>query len=439
MTCCAPTLPQPSLHSLHCTRPSRRDDETSSCNELAVTFRVTFASVAVALALVCASSVGARTARPTVAPLSTQLTRALVSKYVPLSHTGAIAVDLESGSVVYAHLSTTPFIPASNEKLPVAWAALVRLGPAYRFHTELYGVGTRQGATWQGDLVLKGFGDPTLTSVDLADIAGQVARAGIREVGGRVRGDESYYDRVRDAPGWKRGFVPIESPPLSALVVDRALGWPALSPPLLAAKALTAALIKAGVQVEGRPGLGIAPAAGVPLAEDRSQTLANVVRYMNHESDNFTAEMVLKQIGAVSGGSGSTAAGARAVITALAETGVPTAGLVIADGSGLSSLDRLTPAAIVGILHAAWLTQTLRKPLVRSLAVASMSGTMRRRLPQLKGVVRAKTGTTDLATALSGLIGNRYAFSVLENGSPVAYWAARIAQDRFVTLLANAG
>ena len=44
-----------------------------------------------------------------------------------------------------------------------------------------------------------------------------------------------------------------------------------------------------------------------------------------------------------------------------------------------------------------------------------------------------------IATALSGLIGNRYAFAVLENGSPVAYWAARIAQDRFVTLLAKEG
>ncbi len=390
-----------------------------------------------AVALVFAGSVSAR---PAVAPaLSTRLTRALASKYTPLSHTGAIAVDLENGNVVYAHLSSTPFTPASNEKLPVAWAALVRLGPAYRFHTELYGVGTRQGATWDGDLVLKGFGDPTMTSADLDDIAGQVARAGIREISGRVRGDESYYDRIRDAPGWKQGFVPIESPPLSALIVDRALGWPALSPPLLAAKALTGALTKAGVQVEGRPGLGVAPAAAVPLAEDRSETLANIVRYMNHESDNFTAEMLLKQLGAVSGAAGSTAAGARAVLAALAETGVPTAGLVIADGSGLSSLDRLTPASIVGVLHAAWLSQTLRQPFVRSLAVASVSGTMRHRLPELKGLVRAKTGTTDVATALSGLIGNRYAFAVLENGSPVASWAARIAQDRFVTLLAKEG
>ncbi len=399
------------------------------------------ALAAVAVVLVCAGSVGAQhTVSRIGAPgLTARLTRALAGKDVPLSQTGAIAIDLESGSVVYAHLSTTPFVPASNEKLPVAWAALVRLGPAYRFHTGLYGVGRREGATWQGDLVLKGYGDPTLTSADLDNLAGQVRRAGIAAVTGRVRGDESYYDRIRTAPGWKRGFVPVESPPLSSLVVDRALDWPALSPPLLAAKALTQALTKAGVQVAGPPGLGIAPSAAVPLAEDRSAMLTNIVRHMDHDSDNFTAEMLLKQLGAVDSGHGSTASGSRAVLDALAETGVPTADLVIADGSGLSSLDRLTPASIVGILHAAWLSQTLRQPFVRSLAVASVSGTMRHRLPQLRGLVRAKTGTTDIATALSGLVGNRYAFAVIENGTPVAYWAARIAQDRFVTLLAGTG
>ena len=57
--------------------------------------------------------------------------------------------------------------PASNEKLPVSWAALTTLGPGYRFHTEVYGVGTRPGPTWDGNLVLKGFGDPTLATADL--------------------------------------------------------------------------------------------------------------------------------------------------------------------------------------------------------------------------------------------------------------------------------
>lgn len=390
----------------------------------------------VALAL---SSTAAPRARPAAAPsLTARLTQALVSPGLSLGRTGAVAVDLQTGTVVYAHRGTTPVVPASNEKLPVAWTALLRLGPAYRFHTELYGVGTRLGSTWDGDLVLKGFGDPTLKLADLDRIAAAVRTSGVEHVTGRVRGDESYYDRERGAPGWKLGFVGVETPPLSALVVDRAQGWPALSPPLLAAKALTAALARAGVRVDGRPGLGEAPATAEPLATDTSKPLGQIVHFMNHTSDNFTAEMLLKQLGAALGSGGTTAAGASFVVETLRQAGIPTAGVRIVDGSGLSELDRLTPASIVGVLRAAWLSEELQVPFVRSLPVAGENGTMRHRLPSLRGLVRAKTGTTDLAASLSGYVGARYAFAVLENGHPVAYWSARGVQDRFVTLLAGA-
>jgi D-alanyl-D-alanine carboxypeptidase/D-alanyl-D-alanine-endopeptidase (penicillin-binding protein 4) len=368
--------------------------------------------------------------------LSKRLGRALAGPSLSLGRTGAVVVDLETGTVLFAHNDAKPVVPASNEKLPVAWAALVRLGPAYRFHTELYGVGVRSGSTWEGDLVLKGFGDPTLSAADLAGLSRRVAALGIARVTGRVRGDESYYDRERGVASWKRGFLGFESPPLSALVVDRANGWPALSPPLLAAKALTAALVAAGVQVDGRPGLGRAGASAVPLVSDRSVTLARILRFMGHESDNFTAEMLLKQLGAVAGTGGTTAAGASIVRSVLAETGIPLAGVRIADGSGLSPADRLTPAALVAILRAAWGTPELRDTFVTSLAVAGASGTMRDRLPALRGIVRAKTGTTNLACSLSGFVGDRFAFSIVENGTPVSYWTARQAQDRFVTLLA---
>jgi serine-type D-Ala-D-Ala carboxypeptidase/endopeptidase (penicillin-binding protein 4) len=396
-------------------------------------------SAIVVVVLVLAGLARSVHAQPVTAPgLDARLARALASRDLSLGRTGAVAYDLQAGEVVFAHNDTVPIIPASNEKLPVAWAALIRLGAAYRFHTAVYGVGSQIGPTWSGDLVLKGFGDPTLTSADLAAMARRIRAAGISRVSGRVRGDESFYDRQRGVPGWKYGFAGIESPPLSALVVDRGLGWPALSPPLLAAKAFTAELALAGVTVAGRPGLGRAPATALPLAADTSQTLARIVRFMNHESDNFTAEMLLKQLGAITGAVGTTAGGAHTVMRALAEEGIPTAGVRIADGSGLSGLDRLTPAVIVGILRSAWMDPALNGPFVRSLAVAGMSGTMRNRLPALRGRVRAKTGTTDLACSLSGFVGDRYAFVVIENGSPVAYWRARQVQDRFVTLLASA-
>jgi D-alanyl-D-alanine carboxypeptidase len=54
-----------------------------------------------------------------------------------------------------------------------------------------------------------------------------------------------------------------------------------------------------------------------------------------------------------------------------------------------------------------------------------------------RGVVRAKTGTTNNSSALSGFVGSRYVFSVLENGRPVRTVNAERSQDRFAQVLAR--
>jgi len=386
------------------------------------------------VSIACVAVNAATAAAP--AAIEPKLTKALAAPSLSLRRTSALAVDVSTGSIVFAHNASLPVAPASNEKIPVSWAALTRLGAGYRFHTEVYGVGTRAGAAWDGDLVLKGYGDPTLSTADLDRLAATIRGRGIRSVSGRVLGDESFYDRKRGVPGWKSYFVGGETPPLSALVVDRARGWPALSPPLLAARSLRDALVRRGVSVEGRPGLGVAPAEAASLATDVSDPLALIVRRMNHESDNFYAEMLLKQLLAATGKVGTSAGGGRLVVTTMREAGIPVDGVRIADGSGLSSLDRLTAEALVGVLRAGATDPAIRTAFVGSLAVAGVSGTLSGRLPTLRGQVKGKTGTTDLACTLSGLIRSTVAFAVLENGSPVPSWAARAAQDRFVTILA---
>ena len=382
----------------------------------------------------CAAAVSA-----TAAGIESQLGQALASPSLSLGRTAALAVDLDTGAVVYSHNQAMPVLPASNQKIPISWAALTRLGPGYRFHTEVYGAGVRSGSRWEGDLILKGFGDPTLVTADLDRLAATIRGRGIRSVTGRIIGDESFYDAKRGAPGWKQYFLGGETPPLSALVVDRASGWPALSPPLLAARAFRDALSRRGVTVEGRPGLGSAPATAVPLASDTSESLAVVIRRMNHESDNFLAEMLLKQVAAATGQVGTSAGGGKLVVASMRDAGLPVAGVRIVDGSGLSSLDRLTAEALVGVIRAGATDPVVRGAFLGSLAVAGVSGTLRDRLPALRGKVRGKTGTTNLACTLSGLVGTSVVFAVLENGSPVSSWAARAAQDRFVTILAGTG
>lgn len=393
---------------------------------------------AVSLALAGLACVGATPIQASSGEdISGRLAASLRSPHVSPARTSALAVDVRTGAVLYEQNATTPVVPASNEKLPVAWAALMRLGPGYRFTTDLLGTGGRVGDVWEGSLYLRGSGDPTLTSADLGRLAAAVRATGIRRVTGRILGDESAFDQRRGADGWKPSFLGVESPPLSALVVDRARGWPGHSPPVLAARALRDALARRGVQVDGAAWFAATPRGAVLLARDRSVRMATIARLMNRDSDNFTAELVLKHLGTLGGGLGTSGRGARVVLEELAAARIPTEGVRIVDGSGLSSLDRLTAESLVGVIRAGLANPRIRTAFVDSLAIAGRKGTLETRLVDLAAPLRGKTGTTSLSCSLSGVVADTVAFAVLQNGSPVAFWPARAAQDRFVKALAR--
>ncbi len=154
--------------------------------------------------------------------LQRRLARALHVPHVAPARSAAVAFDLASGTVLFEQNPGRPLAPASNEKLPLTYAALMQLGPTYRIETDVLGEGQQDGTQWTGTLVLKGGGDPTLSRADLRLLAAQVKALGIRTVTGGVSGDESAYDARRVVAGWKPSFFIEESPPLSALVVDRA-------------------------------------------------------------------------------------------------------------------------------------------------------------------------------------------------------------------------
>jgi D-alanyl-D-alanine carboxypeptidase/D-alanyl-D-alanine-endopeptidase (penicillin-binding protein 4) len=418
--------------------------------ELGQTHRHDHASLIVRLSVVLvavslawgASYAAAGPGSPQQTSLGARLGAALAAPGIGPHRTGAMALDLASGQVLFAHNSSVGFVPASNEKLPVTFAALKVLGTSFRFPTEVRGQGALAAdGTWTGNLVLKGYGDPTLSSARLRRLAARVHALGITHVTGMVIGDESFFDKLRTAPGWKASFYIEESPPLSALVVDRA--WTGkrftLTPAYTAADLFRRMLIKAGITVDGKA--RAFQAGGKVLAVSVSRPLGVILHTVDAYSDNFSAELLLKELGAVAGSGGSSAAGAAVVRQALGQNGIPLAGVTIADGSGLSSLDRLTAQALVAILQQCWNDGALRSTLVQAMAVSGRSGTLVHRLlgPRTRGAVIGKTGTTDLASVLSGFVHGRYAFAVIENGRPVPFWTARAAQDRFVQLLAAAG
>jgi serine-type D-Ala-D-Ala carboxypeptidase/endopeptidase (penicillin-binding protein 4) len=404
--------------------------------------RVRRLHLAILLALVTLAAPAATVAGPVQQDprLQRQLARALRVPHVAPARSAAVALDLTTGEVLFSQNGNRSLAPASNEKLPLTYAALVRLGPDYRIETDVLGQGEQDGTTWVGTLVLKGGGDPTLSPGGLRSLAAQVRAAGIRRVSAGIIGDESSFDARRTVAGWKPRFFIGESPPLSALVVNRArVGrYVTRTPALAAATAFRDALRAKGVAVAGTVRLGRTDDFSVPLGEVYSPPLAAIIRFMDRESDNFTAEMLLKLLGAVELDRGTSAAGASVVMQTLAEAGIPTNGVRIVDGSGLSQLDRVTASAMAKLLEVAWADATVRPTLVAALPVAGVNGTLEDRLrkPPARGNVVAKTGTTSDASALSGYVRNRFAFAVVQNGHPLSYWWARRAQDRFAQVLA---
>lgn len=394
--------------------------------------------------VIAAAGLALPAAAPAAGPgqpaLQRKLANALHVPHVAAARSAAIAFDLTSGATVFTRNGSLSLAPASNEKLPLTYAALAKLGPTYRIETDVLGEGDLDGTTWRGRLVLQGGGDPTLSGAGLRSLAVQVRAAGIRRVTGGIVADESWFDSRRTVAGWRSSFFLYESPPLSALVVDRdrVAGYVSRTPALAAGAAFARVLRDAGVAVSGTVQLGVADDYAFPLAQVTSAPLWTILRFMDRESDNFTAELLLKQLGAVENQQGTTARGAAVVRRTLAAVDVPLAGVRLVDGSGLSPYDRLTAGALVGILEAAWKDPGIRRPFVASLPVAGRSGTLadRLRTPPARGHVIAKTGTTDTASTLAGYVRRRFAFAVLNNGRPVNTDSARRAQDRFASVLA---
>ncbi len=251
-----------------------------------------------------------------------------------------LVVHDAKGRELFAHQPTLPVVPASTEKLVTATAALRALGGDHRFVTRVV-TSAPAGAVLAGDLVLVGGGDPGLASpdhiaasaedppvaTDLDALAAEVVASGVRRVEGAVVGDESRYDQQRYVPGWPQRYLDqVAIGPMSALTVndgrepDPAAPAGAPAPPVIAvdpargAAAVFTRLLEArGVDVVGEPRAGPAAANSREVASVESPPLAEIVDMMLRESDNMTAELLVKAIGLDEALNGSTAGGAEAM------------------------------------------------------------------------------------------------------------------------------
>ena len=382
------------------------------------------------------TSVPAAGSTTTVAPAAStpdQLRRQVLAA-LATGGAGRSAVIVIDGSTMIDLNGTDLRPPASTQKVYTAGTALVQLGPDHRFITSVRAGAVAVGSVVTGDLILVAGGDPSLTASGLTRLAADVAGTGVRSVTGRLLVDDTHFDRALFNEGWKRSFLPGEVGPLSAFLVDgnHRSDRATLADPAMANLALfRAALVKAGVTVAGGMDRGTIGAGGPVLATRRSAPLSDLIDHMVKKSDNTYAEVVLKEMGVASGA--PTAAGGVAAITRQFDRfGVPRP--VMADGSGLSSINRTTAEQQV-----AWMTKMDAsaggRGLRRSLPIACVDGTLRSRMcgTAASGKVTAKTGYIDNVATLTGYTqtarGRRVVFSILFSGVPSSA-KARAAIDR---------
>jgi D-alanyl-D-alanine carboxypeptidase/D-alanyl-D-alanine-endopeptidase (penicillin-binding protein 4) len=355
---------------------------------------------------------------------------------------GGFALDLDGGAVLLSSQADVARIPASVEKLYTTATALLRYGPDGTLATTALGErALGEDGTLEGNLYLRGGGDPTFDSAAASRLAGRLEAAGLRRVTGRVMGDESIFDGRRGPPSshhrTSRWVGPLSGLSFERGRTGRRRPYFQLSPALFAAQAFERALRRRGVRFGARAGTGATPVDAVTLAEERSPTMAAIVRRTNVPSDNFLAESLLKGLGAEYGASGSTASGAEVVRRTLRGLGI-TARVV--DGSGLSRSNRTSPRAVATLLSRL-AADPAGPALDASLAVAGRTGTLKRRMrgTAAQDRCRAKTGTLISVSALAGYCtttgGARVAFAFLMNST--GWSSARWRQDRMTAALAR--
>ena len=468
-------------------------------------------------ALCLATSFGARAAPGDREALRRAIDQILAQQPMSTAHVSVEVTSLEDGQVVYARTPDDALNPASNTKLITSAAALLRLGPEYRFTTD-YLADKPMARGRVGTLFVKGRGDPAINTERLAALVGDLWHRGLRSVGDIVL-DDTTFDREQYGPGWEQessdkswaagigalslnhnsvaiyitpadragqhARVEVEPDAKDYFTVEsrvstvRSNGRRKLRPHTFAqgertrvvvdgrvalhgetvvmyrrvgdptfyyGQVLKTLLRQRGIRVAGQVKRGTVPPSASLLESYESPELAEIVRDMNKVSSNFIAEMLVKTLGAeLKGAPGTWPKGLEVTTELLAELGLPRGTYQLRNGSGLNDTNRFSAHQLSTLLQAVWKRFPVASEFIASLGIAARDGTMRMRMEgtDAAGRLRAKTGTLEHVTALSGFVqslgGERFVFSILVNDWSGKAGPVLSSVDRMGGMLASTG
>lgn len=379
-----------------------------------------------------------------------------------------ILVTQQNGDTLFSRNAGKLFMPASNQKIITGSVALALLGPDYRYKTAFVSRGAVRDSVLDGDLIVIGRGDPTVSNraqqgnaiTWMMRVADSLAARGIKRVtGALVRGGNAFPDSIYGY-GWEWDDLTTDSgAPIDELLYnegmtkvtariagrDTTVEVATRTPGRTYLEALASALAARGIMV-GRGVSDSTAEIAAPGADTlfvvSSPPLREILRYLEKPSQNQIAEILLRTIGLERTGVGSADSGAAVVSRQLIAWSAERDGFVVYDGSGLSRHDLLSPETIVRTLVAIQ-RDTAFQVFYDALPVAGVDGTLRTRIvgTRAAGNMHAKTGTLQFVRSLSGYVtdldGDRLVFSLLHNHFTVSVDSVSKFQNEVGALLAN--
>ena len=322
---------------------------------------------------------------------------------------GLMVYDLTDDSTLYRFNARQTMRPASTMKLLTSISALDHLGSRYDFRTSLYYTGSVKDSVLIGDLYCVGGMDPLFDTNDMKAFAESIKALGIHTLRGKIVEVRGFKDSDLLGEGW---CWDDDNPTLSPLLIEKKDEF---------ASRLVQMLDKDSIFVDGPATIGSLPKNALLLCS-RSHKLVDVLEPMMKNSDNLYAESMFYQLAASTGASPAKAShGRQMILKTLQKAGV-TGQYKIADGSGLSLYNYVTPELLAKLLIYAYRKSGIIRYLYVSLPIAGEDGTLKKRMKESPAHlnVRAKTGTVTGVSSLAGyaLAANNHmlVFSIINQG-----------------------
>ncbi|KJK55306.1 hypothetical protein UK12_29415 [Saccharothrix sp. ST-888] len=406
---------------------------------------------------------------PTTAGLQRDLAQVLQDN--ALGAMNFAIADGNTGQLLYGSGENTPATPASTTKLLTAVAALALIPADARISTKVVKGGT------PGEITLIGGGDPTVTGLPLDQIRvggmpldAESAPASLAELAqrtaialkavGTTAVKLGYDTSLYSGPLLHKQHDAMNIAAVTPLMVDEGRIDPkspdeaparVFDPAEQAADAFADLLRAQGITVDGKATPGPAAVGAQQVAAVESPTVPRLVERMLTTSDNTLAEAIARQAAIAAHQPASFDGAVAAVTGTIQKLGVPMAGVVLNDGSGLHTGNLISPLVLAKVLGlAASPEHPELRPVLTGLPIAGFTGTLLTRFgaasgaQSAAGIVRAKTGTLGgsgvytLAGTTVDADGRVLVFAFMSR-TPGDGFATRSATDRIVARLASCG